>query len=156
MVADVRGPEEPLRNRADEHPLDALGRLHPDRALALVAVLHREDLVAHLEARVADAAGLDGLRERQTELPDALERIGQREGIVLTMVVSVRRPWWNIRVVSATETAIPITAGSRNAVMTYPSSWPDYRAAVPLVNERRASARDEGTKSLDVPESGRS
>jgi len=121
-----------------------------------VAVLHREDLVAHLEARVADAAGLDGLRERQTELPDALERIGQREGIVLTKVVPVRMPWWATRVVSATETVIPITATSRNAVMTYPSSWPDYRAAVPLVNERRASARDEGTKSLDVPESGRS
>ena len=43
-------------------------------------VLHGEDLVAHLEGRVADAAGLDCLREDEAESRAAGGAVGAEPG----------------------------------------------------------------------------
>src|SRR5215217_3914548 len=77
VPADVRRDEVAVRRRGDERLLQTRLALHPQRPalLAVERVAHREQLPAHLPDGPADGrVVLDGLRQREADLPQPLER----------------------------------------------------------------------------------
>jgi len=89
-VTDVRRHEELLRVGLDEQALIARRRRAPDREapVAVVVVEHHQEapLPAHEEGRRAVTQAFAGLRQRETDRPDA------RKGVAFSHVYRVSRP----------------------------------------------------------------